>query len=67
MVFVCACFFFFINLLWDFDIRNDFVIEARHPNIVLINKRNHETFIIDEAIPENFRVRDEEAKKLSDY
>ena len=36
-------------------------------DIVLIDKKNQETFIIDVAIPGDFRVREKEAEKKSKY
>ena len=54
------------KILWDFSIRTVRVIDARHPDIVLINK-NQETLIIDLPIPGDFRVSDKEAEKISIY
>ena len=42
------------EILKDSNIRADRVIEARDSNIVLINKKNQDTFIIDVAIPIDF-------------
>ena len=53
--------------MWNFSIRTDLVVEARCPDIVLIDKRNEETFIIDVAILKDFRVRDKEAKRILKY
>ena len=39
------------KILWNFSIRADHVIEAGRAVIVVINKKNQETFIIDVAIP----------------
>ena len=36
-------------------------------DIVLIDKKNQEMFIIDVAIPGDFRVREKEAEKKSKY
>ena len=55
------------KILWDFNIRSDRVMEAKRPDIVLIDK-NQEIFTIsDAAIPEDFRVRDKDAEKISKY
>ena len=56
-----------MKILWYFNIRTDRVIEARPPDIVLIDKNNQETFIINVTIPEDFRVRDKKAEKISKY
>ena len=56
------------KILWDFNIRSDRVMEAKRPDIVLIDKKNQEIFTIsDAAIPEDFRVRDKDAEKISKY
>ena len=47
--------------------RTNHVIKARCPGIVLNDKNNQETFIIDVAIPRSFRVRDKEAEKIPKY
>ena len=55
------------EILSDCNIRTDCVIEARCPDIVLIDMKNQETFIIEVVIPGGFRVRDKEAEKISKY
>ena len=54
-----------VKILWDFKIRTDGVTEARRPDIVLTGKKNQETFILNMTIPEDFRVRDKDAEKIS--
>ena len=39
------------KLLWDFNIQTDKVIEARQPDLVLVDKEKKERQIIDIAIP----------------
>ena len=56
-----------VKLLWDFNIRTDRVIEARRPDIVLIDKKNKETMIIDVAVPGDFRVKEKEIEKITKY
>ena len=56
-----------VKLLWDFNIRTDRVIEARRPDIVLIDKKNKEAFVVDVAIPGDFRVKDKELEKMEKY
>ena len=53
--------------MWDFNIRTDRVIEARRPDIVLIDKKNKETMIIDVAVPGDFRVKEKEIEKITKY
>ena len=43
------------------------IIKARRSDIVLIDKKNQEIFIIHVAISGYFRVRDKEAEKISKY
>ena len=40
-----------MKLLWDFNIQTDNVIEARRPDLVLVDKEKKERQIIDIAIP----------------
>lgn len=56
-----------VKILWDFNVRTDRVIEARRPDIVLIDKLNKETLIIDVAVPGDFRVKDKELEKVTKY
>ena len=56
-----------VKILWDFNIRTDRIIEARRPDIVVVDKRNPETVIIDIAVPGDFRVKDREAEKIEKY
>ena len=50
------------NILQDFNIRTDCVIV-----IVLINKKNQQTFIVDVTMLWDFHVKDKEANKISKY
>ena len=45
------------NIYWDFMIQCDRLIEARKPDVVLIDKRTKEVKIIDIAIPGDKRVK----------
>ena len=56
-----------VKILWDFNIHTDRVIEARRPDIVVVDKFNSETTIIDVAIPGDFRVKDKELEKIEKY
>ena len=55
------------KVLGEFNIRTNRVIEARNPDIVLIDKENQETLIIDVAILRDCHVRDKKAEKISKY
>ena len=55
------------KLLWDFNIRTDHNIEARRPDLVLVDKSKKSCHIIDVAIPENSGVREKEFEKVEKY
>lgn len=56
-----------VKILWDFNIHTDRVIEARRPDIVVVDKRNAETTIIDIAVPGDYRVKEKESEKIGKY
>ena len=43
------------------------MIEARRPDIVVVDKVKEETMLIDMAIPENARMCDKEREKIEKY
>ena len=45
-----------VKMLWDIDIQCDNVIEARRPDIILIEKKERKGIIIDIAVPADVRV-----------
>ena len=55
------------KLLWDFTIHCDTFIEARQPDIVVVDKRNREVKIIDIAVPGDSRVAEKELEKIEKY
>ena len=54
-----------VKLLWDFNIRTDKLIEARRPQIVLIDNKNKETPIVYVATQGDFRVKENEIEKIT--
>ena len=56
-----------VKLLWDFNIQTDKVIEARRPDLLLVNKQTMECHIIDVAIPGDARVPRKEEEKIEKY
>ena len=56
-----------VKLLWDFNIQTDKVIEARRPDLVLVDKEKKECQIIDIAIPGDTRVWRKEEEKMEKY
>ena len=56
------------KIFWDFTIQCDHMIEARRPDIVVVDKVKKETMIIDVAIPgDTRRVCDKEREKIEKY
>ena len=55
------------KIYWDFMIQCDRLIEARKPDVVLIDKRTKEVKIIDNANPGDKRVKDKEIEKREKY
>ena len=45
----------------------DHVIEARRPNIVVVNKETSECLLIDVAVPGDVRVERKEDEKVEKY
>ena len=44
------------KILWDFSIQTDHVIEARRPDLVVVDKKRRTCKIIDFAVPGDIRV-----------
>ena len=55
------------KILWDFIIQCDHMVEARRPDIVVVDKVKKETVIIGMAIPGDTRVCDKEQEKIEKY
>ena len=55
------------KLLWDFSIQTDHVIQARRPDVILIDKEKKECKLIDFAIPYDSRVNEKEMEKIEKY
>ena len=56
-----------IKLLWDVNIQCDHVIEARRPDIVIINKLDRTCIIVDIAVPGDSRISHKEKEKVEKY
>ena len=55
------------NILWDVTIQTDRVIEARRPDIVVIDKANKTCQIIDIAVPSDQNITKKEKEKIDKY
>ena len=54
------------QILWDFSIETDHVIEARRPVLVVVDKKERSCKIIDFAVPGDSRI-EEEKDKIEKY
>ena len=50
------------KILWDFSIKTDHVIEARRPDLVVVDKKERSCKIIDFAVPGDSRIEKEKDK-----
>ena len=55
------------KLLWDMAIQTDRVISARRPDIVIIDKKEKTTTLIDIAVPYDTRIEEKEIEKITKY
>ena len=45
-----------VKLLWDNNVQCDNVIDARRPDIIIVDKKAHKGLIIDIAVPAEVNV-----------
>ena len=50
--------------MWDFSIQTDHVIEARRPDLVVVDKKERSCKIIDFAVPGDSRIEEKEKDKI---
>ena len=55
------------KILWHFSIQTDHVIEARSPDLVVIDKKERSCKIIDFAVPRDSRIEEKEKDKIEKY
>ena len=55
------------KILWDFSIQTDHVIEARRPDLVVVDKKERSCKIIDFAVPGYSRIEEKEKDKIEKY
>ena len=55
------------KMLWDFTIQTDRVIEARRPDMVIVDKTKNDCKIIDFAWPCDSRIEEREKDKVKGY
>ena len=49
----------------DFSIQTNHVIEARRPDLVVVDKKERSCKIIDFAVPEDSRIEEKEKDKIN--
>ena len=55
------------KILWDFNVQTDHVIEARRPDMIVIDKTTRKCVIVDFAVPFDSRVSAKEQEKILKY
>ena len=56
-----------IKILWDINIQCDNLIEARRPDLIVIDKKEQKGINIYIAVPANVRVEEKEKEKVEKY
>ena len=56
-----------VKILWDVNIQTDNEIQARRPDIVVVNKKERKCYIIDFAVPGDVRIAEKEMEKIEKY
>ena len=56
-----------MKILWDMTIQCDHYIEARRPDILVVEKSSRKALIIDIASPGDLNVGEKEKKKIEKY
>ena len=55
------------KILWDFSIQTKHVIEARRPDLVVVDKKEKICKIIDFAVPGDSRIEEKEKDKIEKH
>ena len=53
--------------MWDFSIQTDHVIEARRPDLLVVEKKERSCKIIDFAVPGDSRIEEKEKDKIGKH
>ena len=56
-----------VKLTWDINIQCDNVMEARRPDLILVDTNAKSCVIIDVAVPCDYRIREKEIEKFEKY
>ena len=52
------------KILWDFTIQTDHVLEARRPDLIVVNKKENKCTIVDFPIPYDTGIEQKEKEKV---
>ena len=52
------------KILWDFSIKTDHVIEARRPDLVVVDKKERSCKLIDFVVPGDSRIEEKKKDKI---
>ena len=55
------------KILWDFSIQTDHLIEARRPDLVVVDQKEKSCKIIDFVVPGDSRIKEKEKDKIEKY
>ena len=53
--------------MWDFSIQTDHVVEARRPDVVVVDKKERSCKRIDFAVHGDSRIEEKEKDKIENY
>ena len=56
-----------VKLIWDINIQCDNVMEARRPDLILVDKKAKSCVIINVAVPGGCRIHEKEIEKIERY
>ena len=56
-----------IKVLWDINIQCDNLIEARRPDLIVIDKKEQKGIIIDIALSADVRIEEKEKEKVKKH
>ena len=56
-----------INILWDYNIQTDRIIEHRIPDVTIVDKARRKCLIVDVAMPGDQNITKKEFEKINNY
>ena len=56
-----------VKLIWDINIQYDNVMQARRPDLILVDKNAKSCVIINVAVPGDCRICEKEIEKIEKY